>query len=176
MRIHRFKSPCYFIQGCCVRNWSCLCAGKSNMCQVSGRLTGTPPPWGQMSLMGEAAVGFIDGLSKGLRFITMKNTGWPLNFSGIKLLWKRNLLWGEVKVGPGNQTRSGHVDFSRSNASDPAPGESSPGSQRWNISWETELRESPMKELYLGGSSINEIWEKIWPFPVCAVQPGRKLG
>ena len=166
MRIHRFKSPCYFIQGCCVRNWSCLCAGKSNMCQVSGRLTGTPPPWGHI----------IDGLSKELRFITMKNTGWPLNFSGIKLLWKRNLLWGEVKVGPGNQTRSGHVDFSRSNASDPAPGESSPGSQRWNISWETELRESPMKELYLGGSSINEIWEKIWPFPVCAVQPGRKLG
>lgn len=146
------------------------------LCQVSRRLTGTPAAWGQMSLMGEAVVGFIDGLSRGLRFLTMKNTGWPLNFSGIKVLWKRNLLWGEVKVGPEKQTVSEHVDFSRSNASGPAPGESSPGSQRWNISWETQLRASQTKELYLGGSSINEIWEKIWPFPVCAAKSGRKIG
>ena len=98
----------------------------SGLCQVSRSLTRTPSPWGQMSLMGEAVIGFIDGLSKGLRFLTMNNTGWPLNFSGIKLLWKRNWLWGEVKVGPGNQTVSGHVGFLRSNASGPAPRESSP--------------------------------------------------
>lgn len=66
-----------------------------------------------------------------------------LNFSGIKVLWKRNLLWGEVKVGPEKQTVSEHVIFSRSNASGPAPGESSPGSSEMEYKLRNSAESKP---------------------------------
>lgn len=141
MSIHRFKTPCYFTQGCCVRT-EAACVQGSQVCMVRS------VPSFQKADRDSSCVRTDEPMERqywihwwtvhGAKVLNHEEHRVTTELLRHQSFMEKKFALREVKS-KSRETDSEWARIFREVMHQVHTRESSPGSQRWNISWETQL-------------------------------------